>query len=214
MPLLGGDTVRTAGPLCISITAVGYVPAGAMVRRTLAKPGHRICVTGTIGDASLGLVLRRGSAARSLSALSADDKAYLINRYLYPRPRLALATNLRRHAVAAMDISDGLAGDLAKMMRASGTSAEVEIEHIPLSPAARAAVALEPGMMDQLVTGGDDYEILCTVAEDHVARFLDEAAALGVPAAAIGTVTAGDGLPVFRGDVVERRYAQGSYSHF
>jgi thiamine-monophosphate kinase len=100
------------------------------------------------------------------------------------------------------------------MMRASGTSAQVEVERIPLSPAARATVALDPDTMDALVTGGDDYEILCALAEDHVASFLDEAAALGVPAAVIGTVTEGDGLPVFRGGGAERRYEHGSYRHF
>jgi thiamine-monophosphate kinase len=213
-PLLGGDTVRSAGALWISITAVGEVPAGAMVRRISARPGHRICVTGTIGDAALGLALHRGAADTAISRLPPDDARYLVDRYLYPRPRLVVAKTLRRHAAAAMDVSDGLAGDLAKMMRASGTSAEVEMDRIPLSPAARAAVAAEPGLMDRLVTGGDDYEILCAVPDDRLAGFLEETAALGAPATVIGTVTAGEALPVFRSAGAERRYAHGAYHHF
>ncbi|HEX2724797.1 MAG TPA: thiamine-phosphate kinase [Beijerinckiaceae bacterium] len=213
-PLLGGDTVRSAGPFWISITALGHVPSGGMVRRTSARPGHRICVTGTIGDAALGLAVHRGSADAAILALPGPDKSYLIERYLYPRPRLAVAETLRRHAAAAMDISDGLAGDLAKMMRASGASAEVETACIPLSPAAGAAVAKNPALIDLLVTGGDDYEILCAVPEDRLAGFLAETAALGAPATVIGTVTAGDGLPVFRSPHGERRYERGAYQHF
>jgi thiamine-monophosphate kinase len=213
-PLLGGDTVRSAGPLWISITAIGQVPSGGMVRRTSARPGHRICVTGTIGDAALGLALHRGSADPALAGLSLDDKKYLVERYLYPRPRLAVANTLRKHAAAAMDISDGLAGDLAKMMRAGGTSAEVETARIPLSPAARAAVAANPDLMDQIVTGGADYEVLCAVPEDRLASFLAETLALGAPATPIGIVTVGEGLPVFRSSGGEHRYEQGAYQHF
>ena len=213
-PLLGGDTVRSAGPFWISITALGHVPVGGMVRRATARPGHRLCVTGTIGDAALGLAVHRGSADPAVAALSPDDKRHLVERYLYPRPRLAAAETLRTHAAAAMDISDGLAGDLAKMMRASGASAEVETGRIPLSPAARAAVAKNPGLMDLLVTGGDDYEILCAVPEERLAGFLAETAALGVPATVIGTVTAGAGLPVFSSPAGPRRYEHGAYQHF
>ena len=137
-----------------------------------------------------------------------------MDRYLHPRPRLALAAALREHASAAMDVSDGLAGDLAKMMRASGTTAAVDLEAIPLSTAARAALAGDPRLLDLLVTGGDDYEILCTVPEDRVAAFLSAAASAGVDAVVIGTVQNGEGLPVFRDRAGERRYPQGSFSHF
>jgi thiamine-monophosphate kinase len=213
-PLLGGDTVRSAGALWISITALGHVPSGGMVRRTSARPGHRICVTGTIGDAALGLAVHRGSTDPALSALSPDDKRYLVERYLYPRPRLVVAEALRTYAAAAMDISDGLAGDLAKMMRVSGASAEVDMARIPLSPAARAAIAKNPALVDLVVTGGDDYEILCAVPEDRLAGFLAETSALGVPTTGIGTVTTGEGLPLFRSAAGERRYAHGAYQHF
>jgi thiamine-monophosphate kinase len=113
-----------------------------------------------------------------------------------------------------MDVSDGLAGDLAKMMRASGATAVVDLEQVPLSPAARGALAAESGLIDLCVTGGDDYEILCAVPEAGLARFLDASAAAGVQATVIGAVIDGEGLPVFRSGGRERRYEKGSFSHF
>jgi thiamine-monophosphate kinase len=113
-----------------------------------------------------------------------------------------------------MDISDGLAGDLAKMMRASGTSATIDVRAIPVSPAAREVLGSNPHLIDQLVTGGDDYEILCAVPEDRLLGFLKETAAAGVDVAVIGTVQTGQELPVFRDGGRERRYERGSFSHF
>jgi thiamine-monophosphate kinase len=213
-PLLGGDTVRADGALSLSVTAVGQVPAGRMVRRTAARVGDRVCVTGTIGDAALGLALRRGAEAPWASGLTSDERTHLVDRYLRPRPRLVLAPVLREHARAAMDVSDGLAGDLAKMMRASGASAVVDLGTIPLSPAARTALAGDRGLMERLVTGGDDYEILCALPEARITAFLQASAAAGVPAAVIGTVIEGDGLPLFRGEGCDIRFEAGSFSHF
>lgn len=212
-PLLGGDTVR--GPaLAISISALGAVPQGRMVRRTTARPGDRLCVSGTIGDAALGLALRGAEAPAWAAALSDEQRDFLLGRYLRPQPRTALAPVLVEHASAAMDVSDGLAGDLAKMLRASGATAVVEAEAVPLSPAARVALAAEPAVFDRLVTGGDDYEILAAVPPARLDAFLAAAAEAGVATAAIGTVTEGEGTPVFRRGGIERRYARGSYSHF
>src|SRR5438309_1380708 len=105
-PLLGGDTVKTSGPLFISITAFGAVPCGAMVQRRGAKPGDRLLVTGTIGDAALGLALRRRRPS-SRWRLDRSAAKYLMQRYLLPNPRNALATAVRQHAHAAIDVSDG-----------------------------------------------------------------------------------------------------------
>ncbi len=113
-PLLGGDTVSTPGPLMISITAFGRVPPDKMVHRSGAKPGERIVVTGTIGDAALGLDILRGGAVAAVLADDAAAKEMLVGRYLVPQPRNALANAVRDHASAAMDVSDGLAGDLAR----------------------------------------------------------------------------------------------------
>lgn len=214
-PLLGGDTVAANGALVLSVTAIGEVPAGRMVRRTTARPGDRICVTGTIGDAVLGLALRRDEDAPWARALDDKQREFLVDRYLYPRPRLPVAAILQDTASAAMDVSDGLAGDLAKMMRVSGTCATIETPLVPLSLAARRATAAAgPDLLQRLMTGGDDYEVLCAVPETQIAAFLLRCAEAGVPAAAIGHVSAGEGLPVFRDGVIEKRYERGSFSHF
>ena len=114
-PLFGGDTDRTPGPVTISIAMFGSVPEGTMVRRAGAKPGDRVFVSGTIGDAALGLALRKGAAWK----LSDAQRQHLMSRYLLPQPRNALAEAVRTHASAAMDVSDGLVGDFAKLCRAS-----------------------------------------------------------------------------------------------
>jgi len=172
--LLGGDTVKTSGPLTLSITALGAVPCGQMIRRAGARPGDLLYVTGTIGDAALGLKLRRAELLGETPPWSRDlDAAFLIDRYLRPQPRLKLRSALRACARAAMDVSDGLIGDLRAMMRASGAAAQVDLTKVPLSAPAR-ALSADPALFDALLTGGDDYEIICAVppqlAEDFEAR--------------------------------------------
>jgi thiamine-monophosphate kinase len=198
--------------LTLSVTAIGEVPAGRMVLRTAAQVGDAVCVTGTIGDGALGLKLR--AAPSWAEGLSDGDRAHLASRYLHPQPRHRLAKALREHASAAMDVSDGLAGDLAKMMRSGGVSAVIDGTQVPLSPAARKAVQASPPLLDLAFTGGDDYEILCTVPEKHLDSFRKEADRVGVALSVIGRVVAGDSLPVFRMNGLERRYDVGSYQHF
>ncbi|MBM6595525.1 thiamine-phosphate kinase [Microvirga pudoricolor] len=211
-PLLGGDTVKASGALSLSVTALGEVPSGRMVRRTTARPGDAICVSGTIGDAALGLDLRRDPAWAAF--LSEDERSHLADRYLHPRPRHGLARALRRYAHAAMDVSDGLAGDLAKMLRVSGVTGWVDAEAVPLSDATRRAVGVEPRLLDRALTGGDDYEILCTCPKDRIDSLVEEADKAGVPVTVIGQVLAGEGLPAFRFGDTERRFETGSFSHF
>jgi thiamine-monophosphate kinase len=211
-PLLGGDTVKAKGALTLSVTALGQVPTGRMVRRTAAQDGDIICVSGTIGDAALGLLLRRNPTWAA--KLSTDEAAHLADRYLHPQPRYLLAKALRDHASAAMDVSDGLAGDLTKMMRASGKTAVVDLEKVPLSQAVRQAIGAEPSLLDAAMTGGDDYEILCTVPQTKLDMLIKQADSVGIPLSAIGRVAAGRDLPVFRMQDRERRYDAGSYSHF
>lgn len=208
-PLLGGDTVKTAGPLILSITAFGAVPRGRMVPRTGARPGDRLYVSGTIGDAALGLQIRlRGGAAP-------EGQAHLLDRYLHPAPRLALREALLDRASGAMDVSDGLVGDLAKMMRASGVSAEVDLAAVPLSPAARLAVEGDPAGFDVAVTGGDDYEILASVPDARSSDFERASAAAGVEVTPIGRVVAGAGPTLFRDRGGHpKAFARPSYSHF
>src|SRR5260370_19845815 len=157
-PLLGGDTVSTPGPLTISITAFGRVPVGKMVRRSGAKPGDRVVVTGTIGDAALGLDILRAGAAPALADTAA--KSMLIGRHRVPQPRNALAKAVRDHAHAAIDVSDGLAGDLAKLCGVSGVSAVIDAPSIPLAAATAALLARGTVGIETIVSGGDDYEVL------------------------------------------------------
>lgn len=213
-PLLGGDTVSTPGPLMISITAFGRVPAGKMVHRSGAKPGDRVMVTGTIGDAALGLaVLGGGKVHAAIHDTAVRD--LLIGRYRVPQPRTGLAEIVREHASAAMDVSDGLAGDLTKLCGVSGVSAVIDMESIPLSDAARDLLSSGVVAIEALIAGGDDYEILCTVAEDRVDAFVQATKRAGVALSSIGMVIAGGSEPKFldgQGDevVLKRR----SYSHF
>ena len=219
-PLLGGDTVRARDGVTLSITALGEVPAGRMVLRTTARAGDLVCLTGSVGDATLGLALRLAALGSTAGAddwqasPTPEDRDHLIDRYLHPQPRIALARALREHARAAMDVSDGLAGDLAKMLRASGVTAVVEVDRVPLSRAVRAATAVEPALVDRVLTGGDDYEILCTVAPEHFAAFEAETRNAGVPLSSIGRVVEGTGLPAFLLHGTERRFEKGSFSHF
>jgi len=214
-PLLGGDTVSTPGPLMISITAFGRVPPGKMVHRSGAKPGDRVVVTGTIGDATLGLAILRGGAATTALADDAVSKQMLVARYRLPRPRNALATAIRDYASAAMDVSDGLAGDLAKLCAASGVSAVVDAPSIPLSAAAAALLAGGAVGIESIVSGGDDYEILCAIPEGSFEAFAQAAGVAKVAVTSIGTVIADTSAPKFL-DAQGREIAlpRLSYSHF
>jgi thiamine-monophosphate kinase len=214
-PLLGGDTVSTPGPLMISITAFGRVPAGKMVRRSSAKPGDRVVVTGTIGDAALGLDILKGGAVATALADDAAAKEMLIGRYRVPQPRNALAKAVRDHAHAAMDVSDGLAGDLAKLCAASGVSAVIDAQSIPLSAAAAALLAHGTVGVEALMAGGDDYEVLCTIPETSFEVFAQGAGLTGAPVTSIGTVIAGTLPPRFLdGQGREIVLPRLSYSHF
>jgi thiamine-monophosphate kinase len=212
-PLLGGDTDRTPGPISVSITAFGAVPHGKMVRRSTAKPGERLVVTGTIGDAALGVVLRKDPGPGGRLRLTERVREHLLQRYLLPQPRNALAEAVLQHASAAMDVSDGLVGDLAKLCRASGLAAEVDVARVPLSPAARAVLAADPNLLETVLTGGDDYEILLTLPPEKLASFRSAAERAGVPIAEIGQVVEGQGARFVR-DGQTLSYARASYSHF
>src|SRR5260370_39333904 len=212
-PLLGGDTVSTPGPLTVSITAFGSVPAGRMVRRSGANRGDRVVVTGTLGDAALGRDILKGGVAAALADTGA--KGMLIGRYRVPEPRSALAKAVRDHAPAAIDVSAGLAGDLAKLCRVSGVFAVIDAPSIPLLAAAAAFLARGTVGIDAIVSGGDDYEILCTIAEDRFEAFVQAAGHAGVAVTSIGMVVAGSSVPMFLdGEGWEIALPRRSYSHF
>ncbi|MDX7950751.1 thiamine-phosphate kinase [Lichenihabitans sp. Uapishka_5] len=218
-PLLGGDTVRTPGPLTLSVTVFGTVPRGRMLPRTGLRPGDVLYVSGTIGDAALGLALRTetmpGLSAALNAGLSVEAQAVLSDRYLYPRPRLALRPALRAHASAGMDVSDGLVGDLRKMLAASGAGGVIRLGAVPLSDAARNAVACDPRAWAEALTGGDDYELLVGVPPDATAAFEADAAQAGVAVTAIGTVgDLVDGIALLDAAGQPARFVRGSFQHF
>ncbi|MGB6535060.1 MAG: thiamine-phosphate kinase [Xanthobacteraceae bacterium] len=212
-PLLGGDTDRTSGPISVSIAAFGAVPRGKMVRRSTARPGDRVVVTGTIGDAALGVRLRRDPALGKQLRLPDALGAQLDERYLLPQPRNALAEAVREHASAAMDVSDGFVGDLAKLCRASKVAAEIDVTRVPLSDAARAALLADATLLETVLTGGDDYEIVLTLAPEKLSAFRAAAASSDVAVTEIGRLTSGEGARFMR-DGEALNFSSPSYSHF
>jgi thiamine-monophosphate kinase len=214
-PLLGGDTDATPGPISISISAFGTLPTGTMVRRHGAKAGDHVFVSGTIGDAALGLRIRRDGATAVKWRLDDTMRDHLVSRFRLPQPRNALAEAVRAHASAAMDVSDGLAADLAKLCGVSGVSAEIDVSRVPLSPAAAKALGTDDTLIEPILTGGEDYEILCAVAPGSVAAFEAVAAKAGVPITDIGRIATGDAPPRFldRGGRL-LAFARPGYSHF
>ncbi len=210
-PLAGGDTVATPGPLTLAVTAFGAVPAGRMAPRSGVRPGDRLYVSGTVGDAAIGLGIRLGRGPD----ISKADKEFLLDRYLLPQPRVALAKVIAMRANGCMDVSDGFVGDLTKMLAVSGLTARVLIYRLPLSPSARAAIAAKPDLFAVAATGGDDYELLAAVAPDAAGAFEAEAAAVGVRVACVGEAVEGYGPPRFIGpDGGQLTFPRGSYSHF
>ncbi|MET0967909.1 MAG: thiamine-phosphate kinase [Tardiphaga sp.] len=214
-PLLGGDTVSTPGPLMVSVTAFGRVPAGRMVRRHGARSGDLVVVTGSIGDAALGLAVLKGGTVASELADDAAACQALVQRYRVPQPRTALAKAVRAHATASMDVSDGLAGDLAKLCAVSGVSATIEAAAIPRSAAVRGLYDRGVIGLESIVAGGDDYEILCTMPPEQWDAFADTAGQAAVEVTVIGTIRTGPG-PSHFADAVGNPIAlkRLSYSHF
>jgi thiamine-monophosphate kinase len=203
--LLGGDTVSTPGPLTFSLTAIGQVPKGQALRRSTARPGDDIWVSGTLGDGALGLKLLQGELETNAAA-----GAYLIKRYRLPCPRLALGQALRDIASAALDVSDGLLADLGHILETSQVGAEIHAAALPLSPAARA----QPGARDAALAGGDDYELLFTAAPERRPRIAALARELTLPLTRIGRIEAVGGLRALDEDGREISTAQTGWQHF
>lgn len=213
--LVGGDTCATLGPLTITVTAIGMLPQGEAVLRRGAMAGDRLYVSGTIGDAALGLKLLVEPRLALDWDLSDEDGAFLIGRYRCPSARNALALPLRQCARAAVDVSDGLVGDTAKLCRASGVNATIEAARVPLSPAAAKAVAKAPELFAELITAGDDYEIVAAMEAAHARGFESGAKDHGVTVTAIGEVRAGDGdVEVLSEDGRPLKLEHMGFSHF
>ena len=208
--LIGGDTDLTPGPLVIGVTIVGVVPSGRFVPRQGAANGDHVFVTGTIGDSALGL--RAHSDPSAFPELSANDRAFLAGRYLRPIPRLVLADTLRAHASAALDISDGLLKDLTRLAGSLGLLLDFGL--VPLSKAATAVLAKDGTVVELILGGGDDYELLVAVSPTSVAGFREGAEAAGVQVRDLGML--GKDIPLevrdSRGTPIKTR--QFGYEHF
>jgi thiamine-monophosphate kinase len=200
--LLGGDTTSTPGPLSLSVTIIGHVAPGTMVRRIGAQPGDGVWVTGTIGDGALGLAVAQGRLS--------DPTGHLLGRYRLPRPRVGLP--LAGIASAAMDVSDGLVQDLGHLCRAGGLAATIAAASVPLSPPARAG---GPAWLTACLTGGDDYEVLLAVPPSREPALLAAAASVGIPVTRLGHFHAGPpAVTVLAPDGAPLALPIGGWSHF
>ncbi len=209
--VIGGDTVATPGPLVLALTAVGRLPENTALLRSNARSGDHIWLSGSLGDAALGLFVAKGER----KTLSDTDVGFLLDRYRLPRPRVTLGPRLRGLAHAGMDVSDGLLGDLAHICRASSCAAEIEADRLPLSAAARAALAAGLGNgLSTVVTGGDDYEILFTAPPDADRALSALSGELDVPLTRIGRIKPGQGVALLDGDGNVLDVGQGGYRHF
>jgi thiamine-monophosphate kinase len=188
--LAGGDTVRTPGPVTITITAIGELPVGQAVHRDGARVGDALYVTGTIGDAALGRAMTR-KRPRWATLLPASDREYLLSRFRLPSPRLAAAEAIRAHARAAMDISTGFAADLDMLCEASGVSAQLDAMKVPLSDSAVRALACDKRLLGLCLSGGHDYELLAAVPPEQTRVFELDVRRAGVPVTRVGAVIEG-----------------------
>lgn len=203
--LMGGDTTHTTtGALALSLTAFGLVPEGQSLKRSGAKAGDAVYVSGTIGDAALGLQVAGGK-------LQVKGSGTLLQRYQLPQPRIALGQKLRGIANACMDISDGLMQDMEHIATSSGVGATLHQALIPLSMAARYAMETIENPWQTIVAGGDDYELLFTVPLHHISRL---ESITDVTVTRIGTMTEGKTIQLLDKHGEEMILARKGYRHF
>lgn len=206
--LAGGDTTATNGPLGLSITAFGQVPEGRALTRGGAQPGDDLYVSGTIGDAALGLLV-----VRDRKTLGDNDKA-LSDRYHRPNPRTSLGPQLLGIATACIDISDGLIADIGHICSVSRVSAKISADEIPLSSGAKDALARNPALLQTIATGGDDYELAFTAPVSQANAVSEIAGFLGLPINRIGSILEGDEVAVYDRDGRLITFDKIGYRHF
>jgi len=185
LSLWGGDTIRVSGPSVFTLTAIGEVPSGQIVTRAGAASGDDLWVTGTIGDAALGLLVAQGE----YEDVDQDDRDYLISRYRLPQPPVAFGRELVGVASAALDVSDGLLGDLEHICSASQVGAQLDRSALPLSPAFETGLASNEEYWRLVYGGGDDYQILFAAPRGHYERIVDLARAADVQVSCVGRLT-------------------------
>jgi thiamine-monophosphate kinase len=208
--LLGGDTDSTPGPLTISVTALGQVAEGKMIRRAGARAGDLVFVSGTIGDGGAGLAVLKGEGAK----LDQRLRDILIARYRLPEPRLKLGRKLVGIASAALDVSDGLIADLGHIAEVSGVRIAVDAARVPLSPEARALLGSSKEAIARAVTSGDDYEIAFTAPAAKRDSVMTAGKVAGVPVTEIGHVEAGKGVVLLDAKGAAIPLARAGFTHF
>ncbi len=212
--LIGGDTTATSGPLVITVTALGLVQHETAITRFGAKPGDRVYVGGTIGDAYLGLKLLEDSSLAKTWGLPAEEVAYLTDYYRRPPIVAGAALLIRNFAKASIDVSDGLVADVEKLCAASHVGADIYSASIPFSSAARKAINAAPNLLEDLVTGGDDYVPVIAVSEASADVFESEVAEHALTFAQLGTITNSEEVRVVDDEerTIKLRYK--GFSHF
>lgn len=208
--LIGGDSLAVPQFAILGMTAFGVVPEGKAILRSGAKVGDDIYCSGTIGDGFLGLRISRGEFPQLMSSA----RNFLIDRYELPQPRLKLGQNLRSIATAAVDISDGLVADLAHICRASKVGAIIESQLVPMSLPATEILSQQPGLFREVLSGGDDYELIFTAPlsmRDQITRLSKD---IDLPLTRIGKIAAGSAIRILDPKGQELSLAYKGYSHF
>ncbi len=208
--LLGGDSSSTPGPTTLSVTALGLVAKGKAVLRSGARPGDVILVSGTIGDAALGLAILKGE----VEAARKKDRDFLIDRYHLPQPRLTLGQKLVGLATAMIDVSDGLVGDLKHICDASGAGAWIYADSVPRSEATRNLSKTLKNSRARVLGGGDDYELLFTSPPSSAYSIGAVMREVGVPVTCIGEIESGVGVRVLDARKRPIKLEIAGYSHF
>lgn len=204
--LIGGDTVQ--GPLAVTITAQGFIPEKNAITRAGAKPGDWIFVTGTLGDAGVGLDI-----AKKQIAIPDPDNAYFLGRHNRPTPRVLAGTLLRRKANACIDLSDGLISDVKHIIEASDCGATIQVDKLPLSSAMKNNVSADSAFKYAL-SAGDDYELLFTVSEEHRGNLQVALANANVQVTCIGQMNGNSNNLTLKFEKEEYPFDASGHEHF
>ena len=196
--LMGGDVIRHEGPFMVSITALGQLPRNQILRRSGAEEGDDVWVSGTLGDAALGLAFAQGNTPGKWTSLGDEHGQYLLSRYRLPLPRITLGPALRGVATSCIDVSDGLCADLQHICDQSGVACSIEYSRVPMSDAVRATEALDHrSVRAAILTGGDDYELAFTAPVCAQEKILSMSSHVGVQVTRIGRIVS---KTAFRGE--------------
>lgn len=203
--LAGGDTTRSLSGIVVSVTLMGDLPAGAMVKRSGAKVGDELYVTGNLGDAALGLWwLQEGR----------EGPATLVKRYQQPNPRTGFSSHLRRFATASADVSDGLIADAGHIAEASDVGIVIHKDALPVSTEAQALIAAHPELESAIWSGGDDYEVVFTAPPAMAPEIKRAAEDLGISISRIGEVVSGENVQLLDLNGENVHIASRGYVHF